>query len=116
MSDSPETDFGDLEALLRSAGNYVRPSDELRPRVLEKARTQQHEIRWIHWLWQGALALVVAGILLSQFAATSSAELDALNEVPPEASSAEKDHAHWHSVEALKAIRRRQATFFHWPL
>ena len=29
----------DIEALLRSAQDYVRPSEDLRPRVLEAART-----------------------------------------------------------------------------
>lgn len=30
--------FAPIEAMIRSAGNYVRPSDDLRPRTLEAAR------------------------------------------------------------------------------
>jgi hypothetical protein len=47
----------DLEAILRSAGGYVRASRDLRPRVLEAARSQRTERR-------GRLAIRAAASVL----------------------------------------------------
>jgi hypothetical protein len=32
--------FGDVESMIRAAGDYVQPSRDLRPRVLEAARVE----------------------------------------------------------------------------
>ena len=47
MIDSREWDgdVGDIEELIRSAGNYVQVSEDLRPRVLEAARLKSGERR-----------------------------------------------------------------------
>jgi hypothetical protein len=47
----------DLEAIIRSAGGYVRASRDLRPRVLEAARSQRTERR-------GRLAIRAAASVL----------------------------------------------------
>ena len=54
--------WDDVEALVRAAGNYVRPSDDLRPRVLETARAESHE-RWAQRrIWQVALVVALLGV------------------------------------------------------
>ena len=57
--------WDDVESLVRAAGNYVRPSDDLRPRVLETARAESHE-RWAHQrIWQVALVVALLGVCSS---------------------------------------------------
>lgn len=41
----PAPGHPDLEALVRAAGGYVRPSDNLRPRTLEAAREYRATVR-----------------------------------------------------------------------
>lgn len=42
---SPTSGQPDLEAMVRAAGGYVRPSDNLRPRTLEAAREHRAVVR-----------------------------------------------------------------------
>jgi hypothetical protein len=48
----------EVEAILLAAGGYVRPTDDLRPRVLEAARLQRRERRARQWI-RGLAAAVV---------------------------------------------------------
>jgi hypothetical protein len=48
----------EVEAMLLAAGGYVRPADDLRPRVLEAARAQRRERRAQRWI-RGLAAAVV---------------------------------------------------------
>ena len=58
MVDSPDSfeSFEEVEALLRSAANYVQVSKDLRPRVLEAARLNSGERGIRHYIQQAALA------------------------------------------------------------
>jgi len=68
--DRPHTDdrFAETEALIRSAGRYVWPSDDLRPRVLEAARERvgQRHTRYRLAVMMVAAALgVMTGVSVS---------------------------------------------------
>ena len=56
-------DFDDVESLIRAAGNYVRPSDDLRPRVLETARSESRERQNQRRMWQLALVVALLGVI-----------------------------------------------------
>jgi ferric-dicitrate binding protein FerR (iron transport regulator) len=54
--------FAPIEALIRSAGNYVRPSDDLRPRTLEAARRMRGMRRWNKQFAAAAAAVVLLAV------------------------------------------------------
>ena len=105
-------EFEDVEALVRAAGNYVRPSEELRPRVLESARMEASERKALRRIWQAALALM----LFASFSTTisgpwtggSSFSADLL-QVQAEVRAAGTDAAGWSLVDSFTDLRRRQA-------
>lgn len=74
MIEQPElnSDFGDIEELVRAAGGYLDVSDDLRPRTLEEARYDRLESSTRSWI--AVLAVVVAFLALgvSQFRAKTS--------------------------------------------
>jgi hypothetical protein len=72
--DSPNIDepLSDIEALIRSAGNYVQPSKDLRPRVLDAARLTSGERRARRFIHQAALVAA----LLTWFVTASVNRLD----------------------------------------
>jgi len=104
--------WDDVEALVRAAGNYVRPSDDLRPRVLETARAESHE-RWAQrQIWQVALVVALLGVYSSSV--RSRLEVAA----PPTgfafetgefAQRAEAANDGWKMVESFTALRRQHA-------
>ena len=55
----------DVEALIRGAGQYVRPSEDLRPRVLESARAQSHARLTERRIWQASLAIALLGAIVT---------------------------------------------------
>jgi len=98
----------DLEALLRSAKDYVHPSDDLRPRVLEAARSQRRQRQLLGYLQHAAVVLVVLGALGSalygsaDFVKVASASRDRV------LTSAAKDW-NWGLVDSITELRQRQA-------
>ncbi|WP_425614069.1 hypothetical protein NA78x_003923 [Anatilimnocola sp. NA78] len=100
-------DFSSVESLIASAGSYVRPTEDLRPRVLEEARTDRAERRAQERIWQLALAVVFVGLLLGNVNLPAR-ELDA--NLPTTAISKPNDDPTWNTVDALSELRRRQAT------
>jgi len=102
----------DVESLIRAAGSYVRPSEELRPRVLEATRAESGERRARRRIWHVAIAI---GLLGTMFAVAgnrmpvpptlSHGMLQAGSEVRP----ADGGGASWSIVEAFTDLRRRQA-------
>jgi hypothetical protein len=54
--------FAPIEALIRSAGSYVRPSDDLRPRTLEAARRKRSSRRWNKQIATLAAAVVLLAV------------------------------------------------------
>jgi hypothetical protein len=96
----------DIEALLRSAEDYVRPSEDLRPRVLEAARAQRGEQRAVSWVRYAAIAAAAAGALISStFEPGMAASMGAL----PVTTVAQGGDFGWNLVESFTELRRRQA-------
>ena len=106
-----DAEWSDMEALVREAGGYVRPSEELRPRVLETARAEAGEHQAQRRIWQAALAIALLG-LLSSAASTrwdiASPLPGVLLQAPAERQQAGGD-AGWSMVESFTDLRRRQA-------
>lgn len=98
----------DLEALLRSAKDYVHPSDDLRPRVLEAARSQRDQRQMLGYLQHAAVVLVVLGALASALYGTAgSANLGSTSRDQVLTSAAEDGN--WGLVDSFTELRRRQA-------
>lgn len=98
----------DLEALVRSAKDYVHPSDDLRPRVLEAARSQRRQHQLLGYLQHAAIVLLVLGALSSAMYGTADFVKAATASRDRMLTSAAQD-ANWGLVESLTELRRRQA-------
>lgn len=108
-------DWSDVESLIRSAGSYVRPSEELRPRVLEAARADSGERKAQRHLWLLAVAVGLLGALVavissrSPVQATFSHGMLTATAASTDARPAEGGAAGWSIVDAYTELRRRQA-------
>ncbi len=106
----------ELESLLLAAGNYVRPSDDLRPRVLELARTERQERRMQRNLARMAAAVFLMVMVISAYrqpanAAASQLFSPAMEAVSLEAEASARRHdPSWETVESFTDIRRWQAS------
>lgn len=105
-------DWNDVELLVRAAGSYVRPSEELRPRVLEAARVELGERKAQRRIWKVAIAIGLLGTMIAVAGdrtpvppTFSHGMLQANPEVQPTDGAA----AGWSLVEAFTDLRRRQA-------
>jgi hypothetical protein len=105
-------EWDDVEALVRAAGSFVCPSEELRPRVLETARAESRE-RWAQQrIWPVAL---VVGLLGAISTATGGRRDVAVHfsasvlEVQAEVRQTEGGAAGWSMVDSFTDLRRRQA-------
>jgi hypothetical protein len=106
----------EIEALIRSAGDYVRPSEDLRPRVLETARQERRERAVQRRFWQLAAVVLLCGLLTSSGgprADTESGPQPAALEVSEmflraEATPRSADPS-WEMVESFYLLRLRQA-------
>jgi hypothetical protein len=119
MAELPDNaDFealADVESLIRSAANYVRPSDDLRPRVLESARSVSKERQARRWIGHLATCALALGLLV---AALRQTDTPARRE-PARAAvgyrlwSAQPalgaNDASWSMVDSFTELRRRQA-------
>ncbi len=115
-----QLDAAGVQALLAAAGDYVGPSDDLRPRVIEEVRRLRSggQRRWRLMLASGsALAAVV---LVSVQASTMS---QSLSEATPsqrvaemvahsEATRKSTGEGLWALVDAFFAVRNEQAEAF----
>jgi hypothetical protein len=103
-------DRSNVESLIRAAGSYVRPSEELRPRVLEATRAESGERRARRRIWHVAIAI---GLLGTIFAVAGNRIMPIRShgvlKVGPEVRTAEGGGAGWSIVEAFTDLRRRQA-------
>ena len=107
----------ELEAMVRAAGQYVQASDDLRPRVLETARTQRGEQRAQRWIRRLACCVV----LLTGMTASvgDRGELNGGSQrfalavdpffQPASNTSAVRVDAGWGVVEAFTELRRQQS-------
>jgi hypothetical protein len=106
----------DVEALVRLAGNYVRASDDLRPRVLETARSQHGQRRARRRIWQSAVCVLLLGLFVTSVfqqpalfgtgLETNSGSAQLISGV--ETVTREVDSS-WGIVESFTELRRRQA-------
>ncbi len=121
MTDLPNAfeSFGEVEALLRSAADYVQVSRDLRPRVLDAARLNSGERRIRRYIYKGALTAA----LLIWCVTASISKLDfrddlrslSLATTSPVAASGISGGAgdgSWRLVEAYTELRVRQADVF----
>jgi Tfp pilus assembly protein PilN len=112
-----QSEWNDVEALVRAAGGYVHPSEELRPRVLEAARAESRERRAQRQIWHLAIVIALLGALSTAIvghwraaAPYSSAPYSAsLLQMQANARQAEGSDAGWSMVESFTDLRRRQA-------
>ena len=121
--DSPLESFASLEAIVRAAGNYVQPTDDLRPRTLEAARSVSSRRRWNTHLGALAAAVILLAFCglpsrtppsqLGQVAKTS--QLIRGYDLHRQASLREVQagfDASWAFYEAFAELRRKQADLF----
>lgn len=107
----------EIEALVRSARDYVRPSDDLRPRVLETAHFERREQRAERRLWQLAAIVFLCGMLTTSIHQQPGAMATSPSQTTLEAGSiffssstaARSGDPSWEMVETFTQLRRRQA-------
>ena len=111
----------EVEAMVRAAGDYVQASDDLRPRVLESARTQRGEQRAQRCIQRMAVYFVLLTVFStsgrhsletagtrqqSMLAAVDSDSIFSRAETT--VTRGDGDYG-WGMVEAFSELRRRQA-------
>lgn len=112
--------MADVEALVRAAGSYVGASEDLRPRVLEAARTQCAELRTQSCLRRVALFVVLLAVFttavrtdhdgspLGGYGQSMMAEFEQLI-VPAANATPRNGDADWRILDAFTKLRRQQA-------
>lgn len=101
----------DVELLIRAAGRYVVPSEDMRPRVLEAARVESDERKARRRVWHMAIAIGVLGAMFivandrTSVLPIFSHGMLANSDLHP----AEEGAAGWGIVDAFTDLRRRQA-------
>jgi hypothetical protein len=118
--DSPDSfeSLSEIEAMVRSAANYVQVSKDLRPRVLDSARLAKGERRVRRYIRQSALIAA----LLTWFVTSSVSRLDMRDDLrelslatacsypmPNNRISVGAGDAAWVLVDAYTELRGRQA-------
>jgi hypothetical protein len=116
MRDAPELfePLDELESLVQMAGNYVRASDDLRPRVLETARVERRQRTMQKHFWQAAFVLALLGMFTTSLrdrveAVSSQAFGSAGDWLSSPDTVASTSGSTWEMVESFTAVRRRQA-------
>jgi hypothetical protein len=106
----------ELESLLRGAGKIVRPSEDLRPRVLENARLIRYERSMQSYLVRLALALTLLLVLTTSLRNPDDARPPQWPMSAQASASDSTEHAAgmgnesaWDAVDSFRALRRRQA-------
>jgi hypothetical protein len=115
--------FDSLESIVRAAGGYVQPTDDLRPRTMEAARESCSRRRWNFRL--GAVAIVVIALAISdlpsRIMASQAGQLDNPSQVIRgydlhEQASLRMAHtgfdSSWAVYEAFAELRKKQADLF----
>ena len=116
-----EQPLNDIEALVRLAGDYVQPSEDLRPRVLEAARvvtrdrqTRRRMIRLAAVLLFAVVSLAAIGKPRSSEASRFSADLWSADGPAP--AGGVRAGAGWEMVDSFTELRREQARLLHLEL
>lgn len=120
MSDTYRSDESReaIESMIRAAGQYVQPTEDLRPRTLEAARQYCGDRRAEQKL--GSLAIAV--LLLVSISSPAIRYAEMLQSTASGPSAAEMHHraiafetrpdvgSHWGLTEAFTELRRNQAS------
>ena len=107
----------EIESLVRAAQDYVRPSDDLRPRVLETARFERREQHAQRRFWQIAALIVFCGMLthsirqMPEVAVAPGQEtaVDVGSIFSSATTAARSSDPSWETVESFTQLRLRQA-------
>lgn len=124
--DHTDCSFGweQLESAVRAAGNYVQPSDDLRPKTLEAATHDRSQRIWARRLGSAALALVLLvvtglpGRILHSDALSSGSQSREIRQfdLHEQAATQRMLKAGWNSgwalLEAFLHLRQQQAELF----
>lgn len=109
--------FEQIEAAIRAAGDYIRPSEDLRPRTLDAAREDGGDRR----AEQKLGVLMIAALMLISVASPAVHYIDALRRQTSTPSASELQHQglqyasdprigpNWGLAEAFTQLRRLQA-------
>lgn len=114
FSDNLES-LDEIEALVRSARDYVHASDDLRPRVLESARSARGERRARRWIGQLAAVTLVLGLVVATVRRQPDVVASHAPAIPAARPFAESrwlvgySDSNWEMVESFTELRRRQA-------
>jgi hypothetical protein len=116
---TPNNSWEDIELLVRRAGGYVRPSEDLRPRVLEAARLQRIEQQSQSCLRQVAVFIALLTFfttiyrpekgLTSVATIEQSVPYDRESGEMPLAASPRAGDGDWRMIDAFTKLRRQQA-------
>ncbi|WP_254512300.1 hypothetical protein [Anatilimnocola floriformis] len=104
--DNFEFEANEIEELLRSAGEYVQPSDDLLPAVLEQARLARAEWRVQNWVWFVMFNIALCILLVGHLRLEPSRDFEIMG---APSSIAQQENPGWHAVDRFTALRRRQA-------
>jgi hypothetical protein len=106
----------EIESLVRAAKDYVRPSDDLRPRVLETARFERREQHAQRRFWQIAALIFFCGMLTHSVRQMPEVAVAPVHETAVDAGSissaataARSSDPSWEMVESFTQLRLRQA-------
>lgn len=113
--DEATNDRDSIESLIRSAGKYVRPSDDLRPRTLEAARQHCSDRRAERKF--GQICLIILLFVAVAVPASQHADRLRLNTLMPTAAEIQTQSVelwddvgvNWGLAEAVSQLRQRQA-------
>lgn len=113
-NDSLHDSLHDVEAMIRSAGQFVEPSRDLRPRLLETVRTEKRRER----RHRRTTALLIPTLLLSVFFVQQTLRVrQTLFDASPREQVARSmgsglDRFGWGLVDAFWQVQQKQAQAF----
>lgn len=117
----------DVEGMIRAAGEYVRASDDLRPRVLEAARMQRRERRVRRWIRHAAVLVLTTAFTTAAgqqgldgershpIGIVAAAGFDEFLS-PTAVASPRSGDGDWRMFEAFSELRRQQAQLLRFAL
>lgn len=111
-SHDPFDPIHEVEALIRDAGNYVQPSEDLRPRVMEAVRSQRVERIAQRRIFHAAVlfsALTFLAMSTLEHLKVPDVQQPPLVRPASDAAESDRDAATWDTVDAFREIRRRHA-------
>ena len=108
-----QADFGEIEAMVRAAGEYVEVSDDLRPRTLEDATFRGREASNRSWIAILTVVIFFLAICAGRLASTSPLEGlssggDQLYSAADKKATQSNANPSWKLADAFSELRQRQ--------